>query len=139
MAATPSPSPRDRSPVKDFGNYQHAQDTTNATISGIKFEDKNHNGHQDSYEEGLAGWEIRAYVDANHNHKLDTNEYKAGWAARTYTDDDGSYTLSLKPGAYVLVEVLQKDFIQTGRVTSSWPMTSTRGLSIWASSATASS
>jgi serine-aspartate repeat-containing protein C/D/E len=92
---------------KDFGNYQ------NATITGTKFEDKNHNGYQDSYEKGLYGWTIEAFADTDGNGKLSQKEFKAGPADTDTTDYDGDYSLSVKPGHYIIVEVLQKNWKQS--------------------------
>jgi uncharacterized protein (DUF2141 family) len=88
----------------DFGNY------TTGTVTGAKFQDQNSNGTQDSGDNGLAGWEIRAYVDTNTNGIVDSGE-TAFFPATT--GPTGAYTLALKPGAYVVCEVMPTNWLQT--------------------------
>jgi len=90
-----------------FGNYRQAK------IEGTKFEDKNHNGYRDKKEHGLKGWEIQAYADTDGNGTLSEDEYNAGAADTDYTDYYGNYTLYVRPGNYIIVEVLQKNWKQT--------------------------
>ena len=89
----------------DFGNYQ------NATKSGTKFNDANRNGVRDEGEQGLNGWVIRAYGDGNGNGTLDVGETTI--AASATTAGGGAYSLSLKPGMYVVCEVLQPGWTQS--------------------------
>ena len=92
----------------DFGNWQEA------TVTGRKFDDLDANGDDDSgTDPGLEGWEIRAYADLNGNEQLDATEIAAGVVSSATTDSNGNYTLSLSPGDYILVEVLQAGRIQT--------------------------
>ena len=91
----------------DFGNYR------NATKTGVKFEDLNANSVKDAGEGGLPGWTISAIVDTNGNGTLDAGENTV--AASNVTDATGTYTLSLKPGKYIVCETQQNNWFQ------SWP------------------
>ncbi len=104
----------------EFGNFQPV------VKSGRKFEDLQADGFtgdgvNDDSDPGLAGWEIRAYVDANNNDVLDQAEFDAGPALQTdgvtlatdITDDAGAYSFLLNPGDYIVVEVLQHGWVQT--------------------------
>lgn len=67
------------------------------SISGMKYEDKNRNGHKDSTESGLQGWVIRL-IDP-HGHVI----------ATTTTAADGTYSFAnLQPGTYTVRETHQK-------------------------------
>jgi SdrD B-like protein len=92
----------------DFGNYRQSN------VTGIKYHDANRNGQQDQGEPPLAGWEIRAYVDANANGSLEASETTI--AATAQTNASGEYTLTLTPGRYVVCEVLQASWTQTAPV-----------------------
>ncbi|HEY9610683.1 SdrD B-like domain-containing protein, partial [Allocoleopsis sp.] len=83
-------------------------------ISGMKFNDLNGNGVQDTGEAGLAGWTI--YLDNNNNGQLDTGEVS------TVTDAQGKYSFSVTPDAikstttndpYYVREVNQTGWTQT--------------------------
>jgi len=82
------------------------------TLTGIKFEDLNGNGVQDSDpnpnldEKGIAGWEI--YLDTNRNGILDAGE------PSDITDTLGQYEFNnLAPGNYTIGQVLQQGWAQT--------------------------
>jgi VCBS repeat-containing protein len=75
------------------------------TVSGVKFNDLDGNGVRDPGEPGLPGWTV--YADLNDNRQLDAGE------PFTVTGADGSYTLTLPPGSYVVREVLQAGWRQT--------------------------
>src|SRR5205823_91070 len=62
-------------------------------------------GVRDPGEPALAGWTV--YADRNNNYRLDAGEPSA------VTGADGSYTLTLTPGSYVLREVPQAGWRQT--------------------------
>jgi hypothetical protein len=64
------------------------------SISGTKFHDRDTDGVQDAVEEGLANWEIVAFRDGQE-------------VARAVTGADGTYSLVLEAGTYVVCEVLQ--------------------------------
>ncbi len=92
----------------DFGNYR------NATKSGMKFEDLNANGAKDAGEPGLAGWTINAFADLNGNGTLDVPvELIPGPVNSVVTDATGAYSMSLKPGKYVVCELLKPLWIQS--------------------------
>src|SRR3954453_22192080 len=68
------------------------------TISGLKFEDLNANGHMDEGETGLKDWTI--YIDTNNDGQLDSEE------TSTKTDASGAWSFAnLNPGDYVVREV----------------------------------
>ncbi len=89
----------------DFGNFQQA------TKTGMKFHDLNANGVKDAGEPGLPGWSIFAFVDANGNGIRDNDENVLG--AQAVTGEDGTYSLSLKPGKYVVCEAQQVGWTQS--------------------------
>jgi uncharacterized repeat protein (TIGR01451 family) len=89
----------------DFGNHRLG------TAAGAKFDDANANAARDAGESNLGGWEIRAYVDANANGTLAASETTI--AASATTAADGTYSLKLAPGAYVLCEVLRTGWTQS--------------------------
>lgn len=67
-----------------------------ASVSGVVFDDANHNGSRDSSEGGLGGWTV--YVDANGNGSRDSGERSA------VSKSDGSYTIvNIAPGTYPAV------------------------------------
>lgn len=75
-------------------------------ISGFNWNDLNGDGVWDAGEPGLPGWMI--YIDTNSNGELDTDEPTA------ITGDDGSYQFAgLLPGAYVVSQIGQTDWVQT--------------------------
>src|SRR5215472_2032758 len=88
----------------DFGNFQQA------TKSGEKFNDLNANGVKDAGEPGLSGWTILAFADSNGNGVVDPGETVA---ASTTTNGSGNYSLTLKPGQYVVEEVSQAGWTQS--------------------------
>ncbi|MHC4753202.1 MAG: hypothetical protein ACYTFW_25470, partial [Planctomycetota bacterium] len=92
----------------DFGNYQQA------TKTGTKFEDTDGMGPGTSGT-GLDGWEIRAYADTNSDSDgdLDQAEYNAGPADTDTTSGGGNYSLTLDPGDYIVVEVMETDWFQS--------------------------
>jgi hypothetical protein len=94
--------------------------TRPASISGIKFFDTDQSNSFNTGDSLLAGWEIRAYADDGAGSSTDAAdgmlsraEIDAGSAASAVTAADGSYTLTVAPGEYVLVEVLQSGFTNT--------------------------
>ncbi len=97
-----------------------------AMKTGTKFHDVNGDGTRDLGEPGLAGWEIQAYADLNGDGDLDQNEFDAGAVATDFTSDGttdkdengendpvGFYKLTVDPGDYIVVEVLQGDWKQS--------------------------
>jgi subtilisin family serine protease len=80
--------------------------TTGAEIHGVKFNDLNRNGVQDSGESGLPGWRI--YLDLNADGLWDNNE------PNTLTDSSGRYAFTnLSPGTYIVAEVPQAGWQQS--------------------------
>jgi uncharacterized repeat protein (TIGR01451 family) len=91
--------------ARSFGNRLRR-----ASVSGVKFADEDANGTQaPAGEPALGGWEIRAYADDGDG-TLEAGE--TAFTAAT-TAPDGSYTLTLRPGSYVVCEVSQTDWEQT--------------------------
>jgi protocatechuate 3,4-dioxygenase beta subunit len=85
----------------DFGNTR--LDVTGGAISGLKFQDSNGDGVQNSSESGLAGWTIQLDKDANGT--VD---------ATTVTGAGGAYSFTnLTAGTYRIREVGQIGWIQT--------------------------
>ena len=83
------------------------------TITGNKWNDENGNGENDE-EPLLSGWVI--FIDENQNQQLDEGEQS------TTTDENGEYSFELKPGSYVICEVVKSGWEQT------YPVQSTENL-----------
>jgi hypothetical protein len=116
---------------KDFGNYQ------NGSISGTKFKDANADGVKGSTEAGLGGWSIKLFADTDGNGTLSSTE-AATAAATTTTANDGTYSFpAVKPGTYIVCEVLDNGALQThvGWV-QSYPLSTTVGSASCAGSST---
>jgi hypothetical protein len=90
----------------DFGNVQEA------TKSGIKFNDLDGAG-PGTTGPGLAGWTIEAFKDSDGNGILSQAEFTAGAATSAVTGAGGSYSLTLDPGTYIVVEVNQSGWFET--------------------------
>jgi large repetitive protein len=75
------------------------------SIRGTKFHDLNDNARRDGGEPGLAGFVI--YADMNGNGVLDPNEPSAT------TRRDGSYSLNVPPGTYLIREQQRDGWRQT--------------------------
>ena len=104
----------------DFGNYQQAVKT------GEKFDDLNANGVKDSNDPGLSGWTILAFAD-NGDGVLSTGELAAGAVATSVTNGSGNYSLTLKPGTYVVEEVSQAGWTQSFPGNGTYAITLTSG------------
>ncbi|MDI6802605.1 MAG: SdrD B-like domain-containing protein [Bacteroidota bacterium] len=88
----------------DFGNY-----FTNASISGMKFEDLNANGIKETGEPGLSGWTINLAGPIS---------------GSVVTGDGGIYSFSnLVFGDYTITEVLQPGWEKTLPATPSYLVT----------------
>ncbi len=84
----------------NFGNVKGGE------IHGSKWNDLDGDGTWDDDEPPLGGWTI--YLDTNQNGQLDRCE------PRTVTDDEGQYSFTgLRPGDYIVAEVLQDGWEQT--------------------------
>lgn len=76
------------------------------SIGGLIWEDLDGDGIRDLAEAGLAGWTV--YLDLNDNGILDPEE------PRQLSGPDGQYVFeNLRPGTYVVAEVLQPGYVQT--------------------------
>lgn len=92
----------------DFGNWAPG------TKSGYKYEDLNGNGDiTEDTGNPLSGWTIRAYNDEDADGILEQPEYDAGPVVTSNTDIAGAYSLTLDPGDYIIVEVLQNNWLQS--------------------------
>ncbi len=88
----------------DFGNY-----FTNASISGMKFEDLNGNGIKDAGEPGLAGWTINLAGPS---------------PSSVVTGVGGTYSFNnLLPGNYTVSEVVQAGWVKTLPTAASYAVT----------------
>jgi len=84
--------------VDDGSCEYHEPDTF--SISGLKFNDQNNNGGNDS-EHGLSGWTIT--ISNGHN-----------FSDSTVTDSEGDYSFpNLDPGTYTVCEINQSGWTQT--------------------------
>jgi hypothetical protein len=83
----------------DFGNFQQA------TKSGTKFNDLNHNGVRDAGEPGLAAWVI---------HLDGTDGLGNAVNLTDVTDADGNYSFTVNPGTYTVSEEQQAGWTQSG-------------------------
>jgi len=89
---------------RDFGNYQYGR------LAGAKWHDFDADGIQDAGEPGLQGWTIKAFLDTDGDGQLDAGETEF----QATTDQDGAYAFDdLRPGRYVVFELLQADWAQT--------------------------
>ncbi|MBN2281220.1 MAG: PKD domain-containing protein [Candidatus Marinimicrobia bacterium] len=75
----------------DFGNWPEY-----GMIMGKKFEDRNRNGELDDNEPGLPGWIIQ----------LDNGQ-------RDTTDNQGNYSIEVRPGPYIVTEIVIDNWIQS--------------------------
>ncbi len=69
------------------------------TICGVKFNDLDGDGVQDSDEPGLPGWEIDLVGPTQ--------------AYRVVTDAEGRYCIEVEPGVYTVAEIQQAGWVQT--------------------------
>jgi hypothetical protein len=92
---------------KDFGNYQEV------SISGNKFHDHDADGTEDQNDEGVGGFEIKLYRDANDNGVIDAGEATAV-ATTTTAVETGAYSFAdLDPGSYIVCETQQNTWHQS--------------------------
>jgi protocatechuate 3,4-dioxygenase beta subunit len=95
----------------DFGN----QEILPASIHGVKWVDANGDGSRDPDEPGLPG--VTIYIDLNENGEFDEGEPHALTMEddpATDFDESGLYWLEgLRPGRYVVREVVPDGFMQT--------------------------
>jgi len=97
-----------------------------SNITGVKFEDVNGNGVLDAGEPGLGDWTITISTICNSGNSLLTtllssnNGCGSSFNSSTQTASDGSYAFNdLKPGRYLVCEVLKDGWKQTFPATSS--------------------
>lgn len=89
---------------KDFGNKEEII-APQASISGVKFNDKNGNGIRDREEEGLEGWVIQLWKKEGSNWRL---------VGQTTTGPMGDYIFTLNEmNCFRLVEVQRDGWVQT--------------------------
>src|SRR5438105_4019731 len=85
---------------RDFGNY------TTGTVSGTKYEDPNADGTltDGTVPAGPTAWTIKAYTDA---------ATPVFVKSTTTSTTDGTYSLTLDPGNYIVCEVPQTSWFQS--------------------------
>ena len=89
---------------RNFGNYR------SGAIQGTVWHDLNWNGLREGGEAGLSGWQVRMFLDLNANGTQDLNEP----VIKATTVSDGTYSFAaLKPGNYVLAEVVPSGWVRT--------------------------
>lgn len=81
---------------------------TEPNLTGYKWNDSDGDHEWDAGEPGLQGWSLHAYVDQNHNFRLDQDEFDPGPAATATTDVQGQYEMWLLPGDFIIVEELKE-------------------------------
>lgn len=102
------PNAGDDSADNDFGNVA-------GLVSGLKFNDENedHVNDADPDDPPLPNWVINAYADDGDG-ILDPTEAAADpVASETTRDPEGTYTIGLQAGDYVICEMLQTGWIQS--------------------------
>ncbi len=103
----------------DFGNYSTLRP---ASVSGVKWLDRDGNGVRDRDEPGLSG--VTIYVDLNQNGELDADEPSAVSQAddpATVVDEAGQYSIDdVMPGTYLLRELVPAGYLQTYPVPEFW-------------------
>src|SRR5262249_28332611 len=75
-----------------------------------KFNDLNANGVKDAGEPGLSGWTVLAIVDVNGDGTIEAGDTAV---ATDIIDGSGNYSLTLKPGQYIVEEVSQAGWTQS--------------------------
>ena len=96
----------------DFDNTQ-ADDTT--TISGMKFRDVDSSGaFNDPPDEPVEDWVINVFADTDGDGALTTGSEATDPPAYTATTAaDGTYSIDVAPGDYVVCEELKDDWVQS--------------------------
>ncbi|MGH3455503.1 MAG: choice-of-anchor Q domain-containing protein, partial [Nocardioidaceae bacterium] len=94
----------------DFVNTQ--EDDTN-TISGEKFRDVDNSGGKNAGDEPVEGWVINAYTDDGDGTLDDGTEATDPPAFSATTAADGTYSMDVDPGDYVVCEELKDDWVQS--------------------------
>jgi hypothetical protein len=102
---------------QDFGNFRSGDEggggnngggeNPKGSITGVVFSDTNSDGVKDPGDSALSGWTV--FIDANDNGTLDGGEVSL------VTTSNYSFT-NLSDGTYVIREVLQSGWTQTGPV-----------------------
>src|SRR5205085_27699 len=85
---------------RDFGNY------TTGTVSGTKYEDPNADGTltDGTVPAGPTAWTIKAYTDA---------ATPVFVKSTTTSTTDGTYSMDLEPGSYLICEVVRANWTQS--------------------------
>lgn len=101
-----NPSPFNELPVSNTNQLAVIQSFTGqGNLTGVKFQDTNQNGVQDSGEAGIAG--VTIYIDANNNGVFDSGEIS------TTTDANGQFLLQATPGSYTVRAEVSNGAAQT--------------------------
>jgi large repetitive protein len=79
--------------------------TRGAKVTGLVYNDRNRNSSYQTSEGGLSGQTV--YVDTNNNSQLDTGEL------RTRTGSDGTFAISIPPGATTIRLLAGTGFVLT--------------------------
>jgi len=82
-------------------------------ITGTKYLDRDRDGERDNHEPGLRDWII--YLDMNGNGRYDglCTDSACPIDIATRTDEHGNYRFRVRPGRYIVREVLRPDWEQT--------------------------
>src|SRR5207248_2626997 len=85
---------------RDFGNY------TTGTVSGTKYEDPNADGTltDGTVPAGPTAWTVKAYTDA---------ATPVFVKSTTTSTTDGTYSMDLEPGSYLICEVVRANWTQS--------------------------
>jgi hypothetical protein len=111
-------------PDGEVEDYQVEIVAGTASISGVKFDDRDNDGRKDANEDGLAG--VTVYLDLNDNDVLDTDSrgnpiepVTVTWEddlSTTGVDETGYYeflNLFGRPTPYIVREMVPTDWLQT--------------------------
>jgi len=95
------------------------QPPTTGQVTGTVFADANTNGKFDLGEKGESGWMV--YIDSNNDSQYDPGE------TEVTTNSSGQYTLTLKPGTYIIRVQVRAGFYETSPHALEFSVTVTAG------------